>query len=163
LETNALEKDLPLDDDKTLVLSASESADKTAQFDAIKSANDFRKDFDVLFTTYNQMQTVARKDTARRGLLSRLASDAVFSFDESHEAGGQGKKQRKKKGDAENRSEFARGLIARAKGVFYSSATYAKRPDVMDLYAATDMAMAVADKEDLGEAIAKGGVPMQQV
>jgi hypothetical protein len=46
--------------------------------------------------------------------------------------------------------------------VFYSSATYAKRPDVMDLYAATDMAMAVDNIDDLSEAIARGGVPMQQ-
>jgi hypothetical protein len=46
--------------------------------------------------------------------------------------------------------------------VFYSSATYAKRPDVMDLYSATDMAMAVSDPSELGEAIARGGVPMQQ-
>jgi hypothetical protein len=88
----------------------------------------------------------------------------VIAFDESHEAGGQGKtKASQDREGADNRADFARDLIEKAKGVFYSSATYAKRPDVMDLYAATDMSMAVEKKEDLGEAIAKGGVPMQQV
>jgi hypothetical protein len=69
----------------------------------------------------------------------------------------------KKEGEAPNRAEFVRELVNKSHGVFYSSATYAKRPDVMDLYAATDMRLAVKDTKDLGEAIAKGGVPMQQV
>jgi hypothetical protein len=52
--------------------------------------------------------------------------------------------------------------VTQARGVFYSSATYAKRPEVMDLYAATDMRLAVEKIENLAEAIARGGVPMQQ-
>jgi hypothetical protein len=54
-------------------------------------------------------------------------------------------------------------MVQLARGVFYSSATYAKRPDVMDLYSKTDMIKAVANPEDLAEAIQRGGVPMQQV
>lgn len=117
---------------------------------------------DVLLTTYNQMQTVQGKATVRQEVIRALANGGVVLFDESHNAGGQ-KNTFKEAGSAPNRAEFARELVANAQGVFYSSATYAKRPDVMDLYAATDMKLAVDDVEKLGEAIAKGGVPMQQV
>lgn len=117
---------------------------------------------DVLLTTYSQMQTVQGKATVRQEVIRRLANGGVVMFDESHNAGGT-QNAFKEKGAAPNRAEFARELVKDAQGVFYSSATYAKRPDVMDLYAATDMKLAVEDLEKLGEAIAKGGVPMQQV
>lgn len=157
--TNSGEK-VPLDDEGKIVLKSPDSAAHKAQLEALSGAN-FNDKHDVVFTTYNQMQTVAGKDTPRRQFLQRLAPHAVLIFDESHNAGGQ-KLTREKPGAAENRAKFARSLISRARGVLYSSATYAKRPDVMDLYAATDMAMAVEKIENLGEAIAHGGVPMQQ-
>ena len=47
--------------------------------------------------------------------------------------------------------------------MFYSSATYAKSPKVMDLYMKTDMRHAMNDISDLAEAISRGGIPMQQV
>jgi hypothetical protein len=53
--------------------------------------------------------------------------------------------------------------VQKASGVFYSSATYAKRPDVMDLYSKTDMTLSVPNLKKLGETILKGGVPLQQV
>jgi hypothetical protein len=146
------------------------------------------KDYDMVFTTYDQMNTVNGGDTARRKFIKALAPRATLILDESHTAGGtqkhpgfskagkmaawERKKERAlKKGepippmpeDTPDRAEFARELVGAAKGVFYSSATYAKRPDVMDLYAATDMKLAVQDITKLGEAISKGGVPMQQV
>jgi hypothetical protein len=150
------------EDDKPVVLKTGDAVAHKKALNAVTGEN-FTDNYDVLFTTYNQMQTVAGKDTDRRGLLQRLGSNAVLAFDESHEAGGQGAKARKTEKGPDNRADFARDLIKKAKGVFYSSATYAKRPDVMDLYAATDMSMAVEKAEDLGEAIARGGVPMQQV
>ncbi|WP_375188394.1 strawberry notch-like NTP hydrolase domain-containing protein, partial [Sphingobium yanoikuyae] len=117
---------------------------------------------DVLMTTYSQMQTVKGQATARQEVIRRLANGGIVMFDESHNAGGT-QNAFKEAGAAPNRAEFARELVKDAQGVFYSSATYAKRPDVMDLYAATDMKLAVDDLEKLGEAISKGGVPMQQV
>jgi hypothetical protein len=150
------------EDEKPVVLKTGDAVAHKKALNAVTGEN-FTDNYDVLFTTYNQMQTVAGKDTDRRGLLQRLGSNAVLAFDESHEAGGQGAKARKTEKGPDNRADFARDLIKKAKGVFYSSATYAKRPDVMDLYAATDMSMAVEKAEDLGEAIARGGVPMQQV
>jgi len=121
--------------------------------------------YDMVFTTYNQMQTIKGEDTARRKYLSNLAgrpNGIVMIFDESHNAGGNKAKGKGGKEEATGRAGFSRELIQKANGVFYSSATYAKRPDVMDLYAATDMSMAVDDIGDLAEAISKGRVPMQQ-
>ena len=152
---------LPLDEAGKVKLVTGDSKSHNALLAKNSNPDDLRKNYDMVFTTYSQMQTVKETETARRNLLRSLAPNSVVIFDESHEAGGQ-KTGRKSEGPA-NRSGFARDLIANANGVFYSSATYAKRPDVMDLYAATDMAMAVDKIEDLAEAIARGGVPMQQV
>lgn len=117
---------------------------------------------DVLFTTYSQMQTVKGEVTERQRVLDSLSQGGVLLLDESHNAGGT-TGGFKKAGAPLNRAEFVRKLVGKAHGVFYSSATYAKRPDVMSLYAATDMRLAVKKIEDLGDAIGKGGVPMQQV
>ena len=117
---------------------------------------------DVLMTTYSQMQTVRGKATERQEVIRRLANGGLVILDESHNAGGT-QNAFKEAGAPPNRAEFVRELVQASKGTFYSSATYAKRPDVMDLYSATDMKLAVDDLEKLGEAISKGGVPMQQV
>jgi GNAT superfamily N-acetyltransferase len=151
---------VPLNDDGSKVLRTGAKHNDVLR--AIKSPEAFKKDYDVVFTTYNQMQSIASKETPRRDFLRAMAPHAVLIFDESHNAGGQAQ-ERKKKTDAEGRAQLARTLIGQARGVFYSSATYAKRPDVMDLYSKTDMALAVEKPSDLGEAIARGGVPMQQV
>lgn len=153
---------LPLNDAGTVTISNGDSKNHAALMGSVLNPDEFRKKYDMVFTTYAQMQTVAGEDTARRQFIKTLAPNAVAIFDESHEAGGQ-KQGRVVKGAPANRSGFARDLVKNANGVFYSSATYAKRPDVMDLYAATDMAMAVDKIEDLAEAIQRGGVPMQQV
>jgi len=123
-------------------------------------------DHDMIMTTYSQMQTVKGQNTARRDFLRSMAPNSIILFDESHNAGGAAVEKRIAKGKLPppaDRAEFARELVQKAKAVAYSSATYAKRPDSMRLYSKTDMRYAVSDMKDLGEAIKKGGVPMQQV
>ena len=130
-------------------------------------------DFRVIFTTYKQLQTVKGKMTERMKLVSQFGADNYMIFDESHNAGGTGgqqartKEQREKEKNGESTATgmaaFVRGLVQRAYGTFFSSATYAKRPDVMDLYSSTDMRLAVDKISDLAEAIKNGGIPMQQV
>ena len=125
--------------------------------------------FDYLFTTYSQLQPVAGKGTSRHKALESAMFNAVISFDESHEAGGGGaKKGWKKKAEGgaehyESRAAFARHLVDNAAGVMYSSATYAKSPEVMDLYRKTDIRLAVDDVNRIAETINAGGVPLQQV
>ena len=124
----------------------------------------------VIMTTYNQMQTVKGVRPSRTALVSGLASGAFVIMDESHNAGGSGAasmQPRRVKGVAEpviTRSLFFRWLVNDAASVFFSSATWAKRPEVMDLYAAkTAMRAAVDSLATLADVIKFGGVPMQQI
>lgn len=162
LATNADLK-LPLEDGGDAAIATEKASKHNALLQKMAvGPDDFFKSYDMVFTNYSQMQTWGGEDTQRRAFLERIAPHSVLIFDESHNAGGQ-KGARKSKSAAVDRAGFARNMVQSARGVFYSSATYAKRPDVMDLYAATDMAMAVDDLGDLAEAIHRGGVPMQQV
>lgn len=156
--TNNDEK-VPLDEEGKVVLKTDKG--QAGILAAITDPDTLREKYDVVFTTYNQMQTVKGKETGQRTFMRAMAPNAILIFDESHNAGGQ-QGERKKAGSAEGRAALARRLIQAAKGVFYSSATYAKRPDVMDLYSKTDMVLAVESPEALAEAISSGRVPMQQ-
>ncbi len=121
-------------------------------------------DHNMIFTTYSQMQTVKAQPTTRQNFISHFADGGIVIFDESHNAGGAEKEERGKKVVPEDRAKFARRIAGLAHGVVYSSATYAKRPSVMDLYFTTNMSLAVGgDIKRLAPAITKGGVPMQQV
>lgn len=119
----------------------------------------------AVFTTYDQLNEVG---SARRAFVeSMVQRNGVLILDESHNAGGAGASarpaKRKDGKEAYPRAKFLRDMIKKASGVFYSSATYAKRPDVMDLYSKTDIRLAVEDIKDLPETIQKGGIPLQQV
>jgi hypothetical protein len=117
----------------------------------------------AIFTTYSQLQTVGQKEPLRREFLRALAPNAILILDEAHEAGGT-KNEWKLKNQAPDRAEFVRQLIDLSSGVFYSSATYAKRPDVMDLYARrTDLRLAVSSMDALENILTRGGVPLQQM
>ncbi|MCP5014638.1 MAG: hypothetical protein GY938_05065 [Ketobacter sp.] len=124
-------------------------------------------DVDMIFTTYSQMNTSAQDETNQRRFISSLVPDAIFAFDESHNAfGTQGGWKPKKDGEgdpAPDRAKLIRQFSRDASGVMFSSATYAKRPDGMDLYGRTDLGDAVEDIEQLGDVITAGGVPLQQV
>lgn len=119
--------------------------------------------FDGIFTTYSQLAPSNGKDSPRRELLRSLNENTVLILDESHNAGGSDKGKYKKKDAAKSTGSFLRERIAESpNGVFYSSATYAKRPDVMSLYAKTDMQHAVEELDQLTEIMSRGGIPMQQ-
>jgi hypothetical protein len=130
-------------------------------------------DYKVIFTTYNQLQTVkGGQDTERRRLIKQFGAGNYMIFDESHNAGGAGETQARTKEQREKAKEgkslvtgragFVRELVQNAFGTFFSSATYAKKPDVMDLYSSTDMKLAVNNLNELADAIKNGGIPMQQ-
>ena len=136
-------------------------------------SNDSLGEYKVIFTTYSQLQTVKGNETMRQRFVKHFGASNYMVFDESHNAGGAGetqartKEQRQAAKDGESlvtgRASFVRNLVQKAFGTFFSSATYAKRPDVMDLYSSTNMKLAVDRISQLGEAIKSGGVPMQQV
>jgi hypothetical protein len=120
-------------------------------------------EYDAIFTTYSQMQTVKGKDTDRRDFLRTFAPRSILILDESHNAGGT-PKQWKDNFAAPDRADFVRELVRRSAGVVYSSATYAKNPYVMTLYSAkTGMRHAVENEENLVPMIQSGGIPLQQM
>lgn len=142
------------------------------QFQMHMNANDLGH-YKVIFTTYSQLQTVKGKQTTRMNFVKQFGAGNYMIFDESHNAGGAGETQARSKEQRDaakageslvtGRAAFVRQLVNAAFGTFFSSATYAKRPDVMDLYSSTNMKLAVDRISQLGEAIKNGGVPMQQV
>ena len=124
-------------------------------------------DYKVIFTTYSQLQSVKGKPTERQNFIKHFGAGNYMIFDESHNAGGAGVEPAKAEKEAgvnigQGRSGFVRNLVKEADGTFFSSATYAKRPDVMDLYSSTDMKLAVDNITQLSDAIKAGGIPMQQ-
>jgi len=146
-------------------------ADLEKFFDKIAGSGDIGP-YKVVFTTYSQLQTVKGKMTARMRMVQALAQGGYMVFDESHNAGGTQITQARTKKDRDaakagetttGRSGFVRQLVRASSGSFFSSATYAKRPDVMDLYSSTNMMLAVDKPADLAPAIMLGGVPMQQI
>lgn len=163
---------IPLDDDEKHILKSQDSQRHTAKLERLRGKESIAP-HKAVFTTYTQIQNLEGQPTERQAFLKLFAQGGVLIFDESHNAGGPGsgarvtKKQRelmRQHGPdyAVSRSAFARKLIALAHGVVYSSATYAKHPGVMDLYSKTNMRYAVDRIEELANAIACGGVPLQQ-
>jgi hypothetical protein len=119
--------------------------------------------YDVVFTTYDQMNPQGGKfDRPRHGAVSRLGDGGVVILDESHTAGGTEPGARSNP-NQQTRSKFFRQLVNKAGSVFYSSATYAKRPDVMDLYSKTDLGQLGGNKTSLADLFHRGGVALQQV
>lgn len=160
-------KSIPLNDEKKLRLRTPDAKTHNAALEALARGGGIG-DYDMVFTTYSGAQTLAGKETERQRFIRAIAPNSLVIMDESHNAGGTGPSERgpgKNKDGTEKapgRAEFLRGVIDLAPAAFYSSATYAKRPDVMDLYRKTDMRLAVEDIAELGPAIQAGGVPLQQ-
>ena len=158
---------IPLPDGRELKTQGSAAHNKLL---AKVAADGLGDDYDAVFTTYSQLMSQGNKPQPRRAFIENIANNSIFILDEAHSAGGSGEGSSggKKKGEEADSSasiaEFMRSILRKCpNGTFYSSATYAKRPDVMGLYLKTNMQYAVNDVRSLGQAIAEGGIPMQQV
>jgi hypothetical protein len=144
----------------------------TDAMDEIAREGVLPKGFDVVFTTYAQIQSDQPKgykpskaeraslkgahtpppNGARMDALRMLAPGSIIIADESHLASG----------DSIRAWRLA-PLLEKAHGVYYSSATFAKRPDSMGIYSRTSLSHATQSMEDLVGAMKQGGVPLQQV
>lgn len=117
--------------------------------DRIRETGSMPPGRNALFLSYSQVNT----DNRQQLTLHRLAPNAVFILDESHNAGG-----------ASATGDFIAEVIGKSKGVVFLSATWAKRPDNLPVYAGkTDISIAIPDKEKVADAIAAGGAPLQAV
>lgn len=111
--------------------------------------------FDYVAITYSQLSGDVKKKgmTEKQSFFTNIANDNILILDESHNAGGDG-----------NTGQFMASVLPFTKGVTYLSATFAKRPDNMPVYALkTAMSDANMSDEELIEAIKKGGVPLQEI
>ncbi|MCS3797154.1 strawberry notch C-terminal domain-containing protein [Niastella sp. OAS944] len=108
--------------------------------------------FDFVVATYSQFNSIEKKPE-KPLFLKAIAEDNIFIMDEAHNSSGSG-----------NTGELLQSVVRNTRGVVFLSATFAKRPDNMPIYA---MRTAISDcnmtKDDLVEAISRGGVALQEV
>lgn len=94
-----------------------------------------------------------RTGQQRRDILAKLSQGNIAILDESHTVGGDS-----------GCGRYMQMLTAQADGVTFMSATFAKRADNMPIYAQrTAIAEAGVKASELIEAIAKGGVTLQEI
>jgi len=121
--------------------------------------------FDSIFSTYDQVTGPSGEKRFR--LLDHIAFGTVVVLDESHNgAGGNNAQQARGRAgaaQAQHRGKRIAQILGKAKAVLFSSATFAKRPDSLVLYAPfTDAGRMSMTPEALADTIADGGVPLQQ-
>jgi hypothetical protein len=160
------------------VKSSGNAAARVAEMESVVRTGNLPGGAQGIFTTYDQLKSdkpagwsetakekfarkggregknaKARPDGPRFAMLRAIAPRAIFILDEAHLAAGPG-------------SEVNLSLstiLPQAKGVYYSSATFAKRPDNLGLYAlGTLMKRTGLNSAQMTEALQKGGVPLQQ-
>lgn len=91
--------------------------------------------------------------TPKATFLRAIAKDNYLFLDESHTAAGSGKT-----------GAYLQSILKSAKAATFASATFAKRPDTMPLYAIrTAMSQAKIEPEKLISIIEKGGVTLQEI
>lgn len=105
----------------------------------------------AIVTTYSQIASARAK--RKREFITQFSNNGIIVMDESHNASGDS-----------NTGGYLRGLLKDCKGVIYLSATYAKRPDNMPVYAVkTAMSEVALNDEQLIEGIKKGGTALQEI
>lgn len=93
------------------------------------------------------------KPTPKATFLRAIAKDNYLFLDESHTAAG-----------SSNTGAYLQSILKSAKAATFASATFAKRPDTMPLYAIrTAMSQAKIEPEKLISIIEKGGVTLQEI
>lgn len=93
------------------------------------------------------------KPTPKATFLRQIAEDNYLFLDESHTAAGES-----------NTGYYLQSIVRTSKAVTFASATFAKRPDTMPLYAIrTAMSQANVKPNELIGIIQKGGVTLQEI
>ena len=150
---------IPLPNGRTL--KTSQTTHQRELSDMLKEG-ELSSKYNMIFSTYSQVQTVKGKSTARRQFLEQIAPQSILVLDEAHEAGGTAKEWGNSTAPAD-RAQFTRQMVQAADGVFFASATATKRPDVMDLYSSRMNVAEVTSISGLQSTLEEGGTPLQQV
>lgn len=146
---NAKESKTDIKDEDGEIIYQAPSANEQAR---IFTSQSIPSQYDFVLGTYSQFNSPDKKPE-KPNFLRAIAEDNIMIMDEAHNSSG-----------SSNTGVFLQSVVGSAKGVVFLSATFAKRPDNMPIYA---MKTAIADcnmtKEDLVESITKGGVALQEV
>lgn len=136
------------DEDGEVIYQALPATDQTRIFESQRVP----KNFHFVVATYSQFNSPEKKPT-KPAFLNAIAEDNIVIMDEAHNSSGSG-----------NTGNFMQSALSRTRGVVFLSATFAKRPDNMPIYAMkTSIRDASMSRDALIEAITKGGVALQEI
>jgi hypothetical protein len=165
------------DSDGKVVYKLPTKEEKERVIDYIEKNDKLPEEYDYVLTTYSQVgngvyefdendnrneRKLKKGDKfgpshfsgqARRDAIEKLISNGYLILDESHTAGGQS-----------NQGNYFQHIIQKAKNVTFFSATFAKRPDNMPIYALrTAMNEGGMKASDLIDAVKRGGATLQEI
>ena len=165
------------DSDGKVVYKLPTKEEKERVIDYIEKNGKLPEEYDYVLTTYSQVgngvyefdENDNRKERklkkgdkfgpshfsgqARRDAIEKLISNGYLILDESHTAGGQS-----------NQGNYFQHIIQKTKNVTFFSATFAKRPDNMPIYALrTAMNEGGMKASDLIDAVKRGGATLQEI
>ena len=165
------------DSDGNVVYPKPSDAERDRVLDYIEKNGKLPKEYDYVLTTYSQVgngvyefdENGAKKEKKlakgktfgaaalsgqrRRDAIEKLMGNAYLILDESHTAGGNS-----------GQGNYFQHIIQKAKNVTFFSATFAKRPDNMPIYALrTAMNEGGMKSSDLIDAVKRGGATLQEI
>lgn len=165
------------DSDGNVVFALPSKSEVKRVLDYIEKNGKLPAEYDYVLTTYSQVsngvyefdENGARKEKKlakgktfgaaalsgqrRRDAIEKLMGNAYLILDESHTAGGNS-----------GQGNYFQHIIQKAKNVTFFSATFAKRPDNMPIYALrTAMNEGGMKSSDLIDAVKRGGATLQEI
>lgn len=165
------------DSDGKVVFTLPSKSEVKRVLDYIEKNGKLPDEYDYVLTTYSQVsngvyefdENGARKEKKlakgktfgaaalsgqrRRDAIEKLMGNAYLILDESHTAGGNS-----------GQGNYFQHIIQKAKNVTFFSATFAKRPDNMPIYALrTAMNEGGMKSSDLIDAVKRGGATLQEI
>lgn len=165
------------DSDGKVVFALPSKSEVKRVLDYIEKNGKLPDEYDYVLTTYSQVsngvyefdENGARKERKlakgksfgaaalsgqrRRDAIEKLMDNAYLILDESHTAGGNS-----------GQGDYFQHIIQKAKNVTFFSATFAKRPDNMPIYALrTAMNEGGMKSSDLIDAVKRGGATLQEI
>ena len=165
------------DSDGNVVFSLPSKSEVKRVLDYIEKNGKLPEEYDYVLTTYSQVSNgvyefdedgnrkerklakgksfgaAALSGQKRRDAIEKLMGNAYLILDESHTAGGNS-----------GQGNYFQHIIQKAKNVTFFSATFAKRPDNMPIYALrTAMNEGGMKSSDLIDAVKRGGATLQEI
>ena len=165
------------DADGNVVFALPSKSEVKRVLDYIEKNGELPNEYDYVLTTYSQVSNgvyefdengnrkerklakgkkfgaAAISGQARRDAIEKLMKNGYLILDESHTAGGDS-----------GQGNYFQHIIQKAKNVTFFSATFAKRPDNMPIYALrTAMNQGGMKASDLMDAVKRGGATLQEI